>query len=182
MYTRCGSKWRCRSWGRVSRSIDRRKKWFPMTRLLHYRERHHSYVWIMRNLLPRLPDQSYPACGSTGRRVRELSTVSCKKRSRVRCNHSRRLKVVLEYWTLSMISSFDICAIRRIVHNMYISWENVNLEILLARVQENLSFFTSKGSQRTLLLQNGVRFRKINVRKILMGGAQSKGIVLCTYR
>ena len=113
---------------------------------------------------------------------RKLSTVSWKKRSRVRCNHPRRLQLVLEYWTLSMISSFDICAIRRIVHNMYISWENVNLEILLARVQENLSFFTSKGSQRTLLLQNGVRVRKINVRKILMGEAQSKGIVLCTCR
>ena len=45
---------------------------------------------------------------------------------------------------------------------MYISGENMKLEVLLAKVQEDLSLLISKGSLRTLLLQNGVRFHKIN--------------------
>ena len=69
---------------------------------------------------------------------------------------------------LNTIDDFDICAIRRIVHNMYISGENVKLEVLLAKVQEDLNLFISKSSLRKLLLQNGFRFRKINTRKILM--------------
>ena len=49
---------------------------------------------------------------------------------------------------------------------MHISGENVKLEVLLAKVQEDLNLLISKSSLRTLLLQNGVRFRKINARKI----------------
>ena len=55
---------------------------------------------------------------------------------------------------------------------MPISGENVKLEVLLAKVQEDLSLLISKGSLRTPLLQNGVRFRKINARKF--AGKSSK--------
>ena len=51
--------------------------------------------------------------------------------------------------------------------NMYISGEDVKLEVLFAKLQDDLSlFFISKSSLRTLLLQNGVRCPKIFVRKI----------------
>ena len=56
--------------------------------------------------------------------------------------------------------------------HMPISGENVKLEVLLAKVQEDLSLLISKGSLRTPLLQNGVRFRKINARKF--AGKSSK--------
>ena len=70
---------------------------------------------------------------------------------------------------LSSIDDFDICAIRRTVHNLYKNGEaSVNLNLLLTKVQENQNLSISKSSLRKLLLRNGFCFRKVDTRKILM--------------
>ena len=83
---------------------------------------------------------------------------------------------------LSAIDDFYIfCAIRRTVHNMYSNSESVNLDLLLAKVHEDLSLTISRSSLRKLFLRNGFRFRKVDTRKILMEKSHVASAKLATY-
>ena len=90
--------------------------------------------------------------------------VQAKKQGQVQSPKKAKTRVGV----LSAIDDFDICAIRRTVHNMYINGESVTLDLVLTKIKEDLGLFIGRSSLRKLLLQNGFRFRKINVRKILM--------------
>ena len=65
------------------------------------------------------------------------------------------------------LDDFEKCALRRIVHTMYVDGENVTLDTVTAAVQEKMDKAMSRSTIRKQLLQIGFKSRKVNSRKLL---------------
>ena len=65
------------------------------------------------------------------------------------------------------LDDFEKCALRRLVHTMYVDGESVTLDTVTAAVQEKMDKAMSRSTIRKQLLQIGFKFRKVNSRKLL---------------
>ncbi|XP_043214647.1 uncharacterized protein LOC122378005 [Amphibalanus amphitrite] len=66
------------------------------------------------------------------------------------------------------LDDFEQCALRRMVHAMYLDGKKVTLDTMKAAVQEQLGKTISRSTLRRQLLQNGFKFREVNNRKLLI--------------
>ena len=77
-------------------------------------------------------------------------------------------KSVSRTGVLNKVDDFDVCAIKRLIYNMYEEDERVTLTSIWQKVKSELSLAVGRTALRKLLLLNGFRYRKVNNRKLLM--------------
>ena len=65
------------------------------------------------------------------------------------------------------LDDFEKCALRRLVHTMYVSGKNVTLDTSTAAVQEKMGKVMSRSAIRKHLLQLGFKFRTVNSRSLI---------------
>ena len=67
-----------------------------------------------------------------------------------------------------MLDDFDVGAMRRMIHQMYIDGEHVTLDSIRSALEERIGISMSRSSARKNLLMNGFKFRKQDKRKQLI--------------
>lgn len=68
---------------------------------------------------------------------------------------------------IEWFDDFEKCALRRLVHTMYLNGEIVTLDTVTSAVQEKMDKIISRSTLRRQLLQIGFKFRQVNNRKLL---------------